>query len=341
MSELRKDPITNSWIIIASERSKRPFDHNQLENSAAAEPVKCPFCVGSENMTPNEIFSYRPPDDKTKWWVRGFPALSPILKIEGELDQRGFGIYDTVNGIGAHEIIVESPKHGEDFSEMDTNQIEKVFWAYRDRIIDLKRDKRFRYIMIFKNHGPQSGASNIKHPHSQVIALPATPKKIKEELDGAKFHYGLKERCIFCDVISQEIQIDERIIMKTEHFAVLAPWAPRFPYETWILPLKHSHDFTSISKEQIIDLSFVYKKFFKALYKVLGEDISYNMILHDAPNLLRREGYWKTIEDDFHWHIEVIPRVTRIAGFEWGTGFYINSIPPEHAAKEMKKIIYQ
>ena len=168
MPELRKDPITNSWIIIATERAKRPYDYKLTPVNNSMDAEKCPFCPGNEEMTPTEIFSYRSLDDKSKWWVRGFPVLSPLLQIEGDLEQKGFGIYDSMNGIGAHEIIVETPQHNTSFADMDTNQIEKVFWAYRDRIIDLKRDQRFRYILVFKNHGVESGASIIKHSHSQI-----------------------------------------------------------------------------------------------------------------------------------------------------------------------------
>ena len=341
MPQFRKNPITNGWRIISTERSKRPADF-RLKNSEVLSPSEnCPFEPGNEEMTPGEIFSYVNPEGSgSKWWIRGFPAKSPVLRIEGEVKHFGLNIFDKVTGIGAHEIIVESPDHNDCFSKMDTNQIEKVFWAYRDRIIDLKRDKRFRYILIFKNHGPRAG-SHIDHPHSQVIALPVTPKKIKEELEGARFHYSMKERCIFCDIIDQESKLKERVIMETKHFIALAPWAPRFPFETWILPKEHSHDFTALSKSQAMDLALLFKRFFRALIKILKSSVNYNLILHDTPNLIPQKGYWDSIEKDFHWHFEVIPRIKDIAGFEWGTGFYINSLPPEFAAEELRKVIYE
>ena len=340
MPEFRKDPITNSWIIIATERARRPYDYKELvkDDTTYIKKEECPFCPGHESMTPPEIFSYRAPEGNgATWWVRGFPAKSPLLRIEGNVEHQGFGLYDSITGIGAHEIIVETPNHDETFANMSTNQIEKVFWAYRDRIIDLKRDKRFRYILVFKNHGKKAGASMIHHSHSQVIALPIVPKKLKEELESSKFYYKLKERCIFCDIIKQEIKLDERVIWSGKHFIVLAPWAPRFPFETWILPIKHSHDFTTISKDEMLELSHIFRRFFNALNRILTPKFSFNLILHDTPNLVPQEGYWQTIRDDFHWHFEIIPRIKNIAGFEWGTGFYINHLPPEIAAREIKK----
>ncbi|MCD6579764.1 galactose-1-phosphate uridylyltransferase [bacterium] len=340
MPEFRKDPITNSWIIIATERSRRPYDYREkVENNVKyVSKENCPFCPGHENMTPNEIFSYRAPENNmSSWWVRGFPAHSPLLHIEGEFEHKGFGIYDSITGLGAHEIIVETPDHDTTLGTMSSNQVEKILWAYRDRIIDLKNDKRFRYVLIFKNHGKKAGASSIHHPHSQVIALPIVPKKIKEELEGARFHYKIKERCIFCDIIKQELKLDERVIWKGKHFILLSPWAPRFPFETWILPLKHSHDFTTISKEEILELSQLMKRFFRTLQKILANDFSFNLLLHDTPNLIPQEGYWTTIRSDFHWHFEIIPRIVNITGFEWGTGVYINHLPPEIATQEIKK----
>ncbi|MDD3626621.1 MAG: galactose-1-phosphate uridylyltransferase [bacterium] len=336
MPEIRKDPVTQAWIIIATERARRPDDFKT--ESKQEDPEHCPFCEGNEQMTPPELFSYRKGDsgkDQPGWWIRGFPNATPVLRIEGDIGSRGFGLFDYMNGIGAHEIIVETPYHHDNFATMDTNQTEKIFWAYRDRIMDLKKDSRFRYVLVFKNQGPLSGTSNISHPFSQLIALPVTPKKIKEELDGARLHYQLKERCIFCDIISQELMTRKRVVVENEKIVAIMPYAPRFPFETWILPKEHSDDFTMVGKEEIMALADITKKFFSKLYKVLGNP-SYNWILHDVPNKIPQEGYWQTIKHDFHWHFEVIPRITKVAGFEWGTGFYINPMPPEIAAEALR-----
>src|SRR5437764_9952313 len=243
LPELRKDPITGRWVIIATDRAKRPSDFVRIVVPPPAAAI-CPFDYGNEHKTPPEVLAYRNSGgrDEPGWRVRVVPNKFPVLGIEGELTRQGEGMYDKMNGIGAHEVIIESPDHCATLSDMPERQIEEVLWAFRDRVCDLKKDRRFRYILIFKNHGEAAGAS-LEHPHSQLIALPVIPKRVKEEVDAAKLFYDFKERCIFCDIISQESAAGVRLVTESDRFTVLASYAPRFPFETWILSKQHESHF--------------------------------------------------------------------------------------------------
>ncbi len=257
MSRLRKDPIVGRWIIVSSERPKKPEDYFFEEPVDDVTPAECPFCGGNEAKTPPEIASFRA--EKTRpntsgWWVRVIPSKFPVLHIEGNLEREGSGIYDWMNGIGAHEIVIESPEHAIRLEELAESQVEKVLWAYRDRILDLERDSRLRYVLIFKNQGWTAGSA-LNHTHSQIIATPIIPKFVKEKLDGAKSYYDYKERCIFCDIIRQELSSPERVVEETRHFLVIVPFAPRFPFETWIYPKKHLCSYVDVTKEEIMDFS--------------------------------------------------------------------------------------
>ena len=337
MSELRHDPIQKRWVIIASDRGKRPLDFKQT--NIKKEVKFCPFCKGSEAKTPATISEIKG-DDGT-WRVRAVPNKYPALKIEGDLDRRAEGIFDVVNGIGAHEVIIESPVHDDDIASMSNENVQKILMMYRNRLQDLKRDSRFKYILIFKNYKEAAGAS-LEHPHSQIIATPITPRTVSSELQSAKEHFLLKERCIFCDIIKQELKENKRIVYQDNRYVVMMPFASRFPFEIMIAPIpdKHSHDFALTSDEDLYNLGIVLKNTLAKLKKGL-DDPAYNFLIHTAPNQnSSRRGNldWNTIERDFHWHIEIIPRLTKKAGFEWGTGFYINPTPPEEAAEYFKKI---
>ena len=339
MPELRKDPIIGRWVIIATDRAKRPNDFKQ-ESADMAEVTPCPFCEGNEHLTPPEIRVIRkaPAEPNTPGWdIRVVPNIHPVLRIEGQLNKRPHGIYDMMNGIGANEVIIETPEHKEHMSSLTSEQIAKVLTAYKERITDLEGDKRFKYVLIFKNHKPAAGSTKIRHCRSQLIALPACPKSVKGELIGARKYFEYKDRCVFCDIISQEMQDKKRLILDIDGFVAIAPFAARFPFETWILPKKHSADFTSITDDNIKELGKILKETLLRMNKLLN-DPPYNYIIHTAPYRRAKEGYWGTIENDYHWHIEIMPRLTRVAGFEWGTGFYINPMPPEEAAGFLREV---
>jgi UDPglucose--hexose-1-phosphate uridylyltransferase len=265
--------------------------------------------------------------------VRVIPNKYPALSIEGSLDRQGVGLYDRMRGVGAHEVVIESPKHEQHIGDMTPSVLEGVLALSQERMRDLGRDPRFKYVLLFKNHGAAAGAT-LGHPHMQIIATPVTPRAISVELDSAREHFHLKERCIFCDMLEQEIQARDRVVSLDEHFAVLTPYASRFPFELMILPRRHGHAFTDESRLNLAALSRTLQETLARLKSVL-RDPPYNFVLHDGPNtetLVRRRHYWDTLPFDFHWHIEILPRLTRVAGFEWGTGFYINPTAPEEAA---------
>ncbi|HUA63835.1 MAG TPA: galactose-1-phosphate uridylyltransferase [Verrucomicrobiae bacterium] len=328
MPELRKDPITGRWVIIATDRAKRPGDFIR-QPVPPARPSVCPFDAGNERKTPPEILAYRNSGgrDEPGWRVRVVSNKFPVLGIEGDLNRAGEGMYDKMNGIGAHEIIIETPDHAATLSDMTERQIEEVLWAYKDRMNDLKKDRRFLYIILFKNHGEVAG-STLEHPHSQLIALPVIPKRVKEELDGCKLYYQLKERCIYCDIIHQEASAAIRMVMETDRFSVLNPYAPRFPFETWVLPKRHDSHFEDSDAATLQNLAWVLRSTMRKVDKVL-ERPAYNFIVHSAP-------CQESPMPSFHWHIEIIPKLTKVAGFEWGTGFYINPTPPEESAKFLR-----
>jgi UDPglucose--hexose-1-phosphate uridylyltransferase len=329
MPELRKDPVTGRWVIIATERVRRPSDY--LVESSPPRGGVCPFCPGNEAETPPEIEAFgeegRSPNSPG-WWLRVVPNKFPALRVEGDLRRTGKGIYDLMNGVGAHEVIVETPVHDQELADLSDSSIEKVIWAYRDRMMDLKKDNRLLYALVFKNHGDAAGAS-LEHPHSQIIATPIIPKRVQEELKGARQYYDYRERCIFCDMLQQELKERERLIFENASFAAVAPFASRFPFETWIMPKAHQADFLHIGKQAAIDLARVMKEVLVRLKRVLN-DPPYNYMLHTLP-------LQETDQDAYHWHIEIIPKLTKVAGFEWGSGFYINPTPPEEAATALRE----
>jgi UDPglucose--hexose-1-phosphate uridylyltransferase len=334
MSEVRRDIVTDTWVIIDTENDELPIQPIETLESSK----ECPFCEGQEHRTPAEIYAVRDGSGSNQpgWKVRVIPNIRPILSIDGELIKTGVGVYDMVSGIGANEVIVESPNHASDFFELDDQQIKLVLDTYRVRIEDLHRDKRIRYILIFKNHGRAAGASTIEHLHSDLIALPATPVRVKQKLSGAREYYGYKERCLFCDIIQQEIEMADRLVFQTDKFVVITPYASRYPFEILVIPRRHCFTYKLIEDDELFDLAQVLKEVFKVMYDVL-KNPPYNLILNDSPNLLPRSNYWKTIKQDYHWHIEITPRVYRRTGFELGTGFYINRFAPEKAASILRQ----
>lgn len=338
MSELRWDPLKQHWVIIATERGRRPRDF-QVEPEAA-EMTCCPFCYGNEDKTPGEIFAVRPsgPPNSPNWRVRVIPNKYPALRIEGELNSRAYGLYDVMNGIGAHEVIIETPDHSMGMADLSVADITNVLVAYRTRYLDLRRDMRFRYLVLFKNHGRQAGAT-LLHSHSQLIAVPLIPPVAATELRVSREFYASKERCIYCDMIDFELQTGARVVKESKDFLLYAPYASSFPFELRLCPKRHSHDFALMNDADLAELAAAMKDMLARLKAVL-KDPPYNFILHSSPPRQMRLGkpdYWSSIEFDYHWHIELVPRLTQIAGFEWGSGFFINPTSPEDAAAFLRE----
>jgi UDPglucose--hexose-1-phosphate uridylyltransferase len=329
MPELRKDPVVGRWVIISTERAQRPSDFR-------IEPVRavggnCVFCPGNEAQTPPEILANRAPDsarNEPGWSLRVVPNKFPALRIEGELEPSGEGLYDRMNGVGAHEVVIESPDHQATLATLPVDAMADVLSAYRDRVVDLKKDPRFEYILVFKNHGAAAGAS-LEHPHSQLIATPIIPIMVSEELNGSSQYYRMKERCVWCDILHQERRSQRRMIVEANGFVAFAPFAPRFPFETWILPTHHRSAFEETGVEELRGLAEVLGEFLRRMDRVLHRP-PFNFMLHTAP---LREGPL----DHFHWHLEIIPKLANVAGYEWGSGFFINPVPPEDAAAALRE----
>ena len=332
MHELRKDILLGRWVAVLS-GSMAPSDYELPSNNQKTESG-CVLCPGREHETPPEITSIRRPG--SGWWVRALPSFRPVFQIEGDLGRRGVGIYDRMNGIGANEILVESPEHSVRPEDMGLEQMIRVINLYRDRIADLEKDSRLRYILIYKNSGKEAGAI-FSHPVSNLIATPVIPKRVKDELDNAKQYYNYKERCIFCDIVREELRVGERVIIETKNFVALCPYAAKFPFEIWIIPKRHSCAFNEIVYEEIEDMGLMLMSILKRLRKTFKEP-PFNYFLHTAPNMVPRKNHWHTLGEDFHWHLEIVPRLMRMTGFEWGSGFYILPTSPEDAAKYLREV---
>ena len=331
MSELRRDPIGGRWVIVDTDHPSEPKDY-PFEPQIYKNEV-CPFCYGNESMTPAEIDVIREPGtypNTAGWQVRVIANKFPALQIEGDLDRHGLGMYDMSAGVGAHEVIIETPYHNKDISELTNQEFENFLSIYCRRSLDLAKDKRFKYIMIFKNSGAAAGAS-LEHSHTQLIALPMVPKNVCEEIKGARNYFEYRERCIFCDIIRQETQEKERVVLENKDFLSFCPFVSRFPFEICVIPKKHGGYFCNISTEEIKSLASILKETIVKLRNIFP-NLSYNYIIHTSP--INGDGGL----EGYHWHIEFMPKLTRVAGFEWGSGFYVVATPPELAAEYLRKV---
>jgi UDPglucose--hexose-1-phosphate uridylyltransferase len=328
-SELRHDPVQRRWIIVASERGRRPVE---FVTEGRGEPAggNCPFCVGREDLTPPAI-AVHPEGARSgaePWQVRVVPNKYPALRTEGELTRAGFGPFDMVSGVGAHEVVIETPQHGLDLEDLPPEHIAAVLRVYRERILDLRQDIRLRYILVFKNCGAAAGAS-LAHSHSQIMATPITPRTVAAELLAAREHYQHKERCIFCDLLNFEFERGERIVLLDSFFATYC-----------LYPRNHGHYFALLDDDMLYKLAVHLKEILRRMDRALNRP-PFNFVLHTVPSTRKkptRRHYWQTLEVDWHWHLEILPRITNVAGFEWGTGFYINPTPPEVAARFLRDV---
>lgn len=340
MSELRWDPLKRHWVIIATDRGRRPQDFHQ-EN--IAQPMtSCPFCYGHEPKTPAELFAIRPSGSPNgpNWRVRVIPNKYPVLRVEGDPRTRGYGMYDVMEGLGAHEIIIETPDHERGLADLSPLELTDVLRAYRARLLDLRNDFRLRYMVLFKNHGAMAGAT-LHHAHSQLIAVPLIPPVAATELNVCREFFAAKERCIYCDMIDFELSEGKRVVKEFAGYVTVTPYASCFPFELRLFPKRHCHDFAQLDDPQLGELAVAMKDMLTRLKTVL-HDPPYNFILHSAPPPHKRPGkpdYWGALEYDYHWHIELVPRMTQVAGFEWGTGFYINPTAPEDAARFLREAL--
>lgn len=339
MPELRRDPVAGYWTIISTERARRPveFSPGQIH-----ETRRCPFCEGRESETTEELYAVRKPDSKANgpgWQVRAVTSKMPILSPGKDLQRQTLGIYEFMPAQGAHELIIESPRHTHSLDELEVSDIEKVVRVYVQRLNELGKNERLKYALLFKNQGLISGSASdvIRHTRTQLIATPITPKRVKEELAYTKRYFSEHGRCVFCDVLEQEIRSGERVVAENRSFVAFCPFASRSPFEMWIVPRMHQPDFGSLESERFFDLAALLKDTLQRL-RALLVDPPYNLLLHTAPFRHNHSDlYWRTIDEDYHWYFQIAPRLTHEAGFEWGTGVFINPTPPEDAADLLRE----
>jgi UDPglucose--hexose-1-phosphate uridylyltransferase len=332
MPQLRQDPTTKEWVIIAAERSKRPHDFKKTKTLTEKPPYKedCPFCESNEHLTPHESLAYRSGGsaDSKGWWVRVIPNKFPALSPEGSWERKEEkGFFRMMDGVGIHEVVIESPMHNQLLPLMEDTQVEEVLLAYRERYLALRGDPRIKLIMVFKNHGEAAGTS-LDHTHSQLVGTAVVPSNIRKKLEEAARYYDDHGRCVYCDSIQEELNFGKRIVMDTERFVVLQPFASRSPFETWIVPKEHQASFGLISMEDSKRFAKVLKTTLFKLYSKLNNP-DYNYVIHTAPIKDEQEDY-------YHWHLQIIPRLTTPAGFEMGSGIYINVSFPEETAQFLR-----
>jgi UDPglucose--hexose-1-phosphate uridylyltransferase len=341
-NELRKDYILNRWVIIATERGRRPTDFSK-QRAQSAKAAICPMCVGNEHMTPPATLLYlkenggivkaRDPAEGERpknWLIRVipnlYPAFGPPKQVEDEtqiIKSKYLG-----NAIGAHEVLVESPNHDENPADADLPQLELLIQAYIDRIKEFESKPYVKYVSIFRNYGQEAGAS-LSHAHSQVIAMPIVPPMIQEELDASKSYLKREGKCVFCEIIEQETK-GTRLIFENADFVVFTPYASITPMAFWIVPKKHAANIMYLSPAEIASFAKTLKASLKALKDVVN-DPPYNYGFHLSID--------KEADEYYHWHLEVYPKLSIWAGFEISTGTYINTATPETAAESLKKTI--
>jgi UDPglucose--hexose-1-phosphate uridylyltransferase len=306
----RKDIISSNWVIVSDERALRPNDYEYK--------IRCPFCPGREGKTPPEILSL---PHKNKWLIRVVPNKYPAVEYEIEKKNTGEGMYRKEYLKGMHEVVVETPRHNDKIYQI--KHYDKVLEVFALRMKKLYEKEDIEYVMIFRNYGIKAGAS-LKHPHSQIIALPILPLRVKDELEHFTDYLKKYNRCILCDVIKNELETKKRVIDVSHNFIAFTPFASRFNFEVMIAPLKHNPDY--YLEENFSELRDLISEIFRKLHRTIFNP-SYNLVIHTSPKNAV----------DFHWHIEILPKLAMPAGFEWGSGFFINSISPEKACEMLKK----
>lgn len=330
MSELRQNLITRDWVIIATERAKRPDEFTQENKKTAAQIPRyrpnCPFCIGNEECTEIETFRL---SDFNGWKVRSVLNRFPALSLDGERNRKIEGIHRSMNGIGVHEVIIEHPHHNLTTALLDVEDVANILRVYRQRYSQLRKDSRIETIIIFKNHGTKAGTS-LEHPHSQLAATPIVPSQIRTRIAEAVRFIDDTGECLFCQTLKDELADSIRVIVESEHFVAFVPYAALSPFHTWIFPRRHASSFDDITDTEIMDLAYVLKTVLAKLYYGLN-DPDYNYTIRSIPT---DEQY----TDYFHWYIALVPRLSYTAGFELGSGMYINTVSPEASAEFLRSV---
>jgi UDPglucose--hexose-1-phosphate uridylyltransferase len=325
--QLRRDPITQSWVNLEDEGDDR----------GGHQDAPCPLCPGTDSQATQTLYEY--PGGGASWQVRVTPHLHPIYSIEGDPQRRAEGIYDKMRSLGAHEIVVENPDHNMQFSRLSDDNVAQVLRAYLARMNDLKRDRRFRYVTVFRNHGVMAGGE-FDHPHSEVTATPFIPRRVGYELRSSSRYFGMKERCLICDIAGQEISQKRRIVEQLDPFVAFCPFAARVPYETWLLSLRHHCSFEEDLTSWDDQLRFA-RLLKSVLMRLEAVAPTYHLVLHSSPNVgakFERSGIWQTLADDYHWHVEILPVIPSKAKSYALKEVYYNSLLPEEAARTLRNV---
>ena len=330
MSELRLNPVTREWVIIAKERAHRPDEFKSGNNPGIAplpEHVKsCPFCPGNEELTPPEKFRI---ERAGKWLLRVVPNKYAALSSEGEKIRRREGVKHTISGVGRCEVIIESPLHNTSPAKLPVEQVEELITVYKERFLEAYKDPRVEHVIIFRNHGESAGTSLV-HPHSQLIATPVVPVQFRDRVNACMHYFDDTGNCLLCDIVETELKDRVRVIFETKCFITFIPHAALSPFHTWIFPRRHCASFAGITDEEVGELALHLKTILSKLYKGL-EDPDYNYVIRSSRPSDADNEYC-------HWYVSLVPRLTRTAGFELGTGMYINTTVPEECAEFMRHV---
>lgn len=330
MSELRQNIITRDWVIIATERAKKPNEFAQFKKChdlGASHREDCPFCLGNEEDIKLELLRI---SDKENWRVRIIPNKFPALSMGIDLTRNVDGIHHIISGFGYHEVVVEHPNHNVTTALLSIADIVNIVTAYRQRYLEIAKDSRIETIIIFKNHGETAGTSLV-HPHSQIAAIPVVPHQFRGRLEAANRYYDDTGDCIFCRSLQDELEDQERIVFQNKSFVAFIPYAALSPFHIWVFPRRHSSAFEEINDDELLDLAEVFKVVLGKLYYGLN-DPDYNYTIRSTPIQEHSSKY-------YHWYLAIVPRVSKQAGFELGSGMYINTALPEASAEFLRSVI--
>jgi UDPglucose--hexose-1-phosphate uridylyltransferase len=326
MPHLRFDHTTSDWVVFAPLRSMRPRSRSGEPPAPAAGTSTCPFCPGNEQMTPHEIDAVR--TSASDWAVRVVPNKFPALQIEEDHRRvENGGLFQQMGGCGAHEVVIESPRHDAFLANEPTAHVSDVIRMLHRRYCDLMRDTRIQAVIVFKNHGVSAGTS-LEHPHWQIIATPVVPRMLRLKHIEATNYFDRTGRCLYAALLHEELVREERIIARNAEFVAMMPFASHLPFETWILPLRQQASFSLLTESQIAPLADMLKEVLLKLYVGL-ENPDFNLTIDTASRGDEHEPY-------FCWHIRILPRLATAAGFEMGSGMAINTVLPEEAARFLR-----
>lgn len=329
MSELRQNLITRDWVIVAKERAKRPDEFTQQNKHVTHAPAyqaRCPFCLGNEDDSEIELLLL---GDRHDWKVRSVLNKYPALSTDKEPDMQVEGTYRSMNGFGIHEVIIEHPFHNVTTALLDVNEVANILRAYRQRYAEIRKDPRIKTITIFKNHGQRAGTS-LEHPHSQIAATPIVPSQIRNRIAEAMRFIDDTGECLFCRTLNDELAASIRVIVDSQYFVAFIPYAALSPFHTWIFPRRHTSSFDDINDAEILDLAYNLKTVLAQLYYGLNNP-DYNYTIRSIPTD-------EQFTDYFHWYIAIVPRLSYTAGFELGSGMYINTVTPEDSADFLRRV---